>query len=120
MVAGHEALAPTIGEQRPFPPQRLREKESGSVGSAESRGVKLHELNVGYYSAGAVGYGHAVAGGLGGIGRLAVEVSRPSRREEERTGSQDSERSRGFVEDQEPDATPSVQDEVHGEGPAQK
>src|SRR5436309_10012044 len=120
MVAGHEALAPAVGEQRPLPTQRLREEEAGCAGSEKSRGMKLNELEIRDRSARAVGQGNAVPGRLGWIGRLAVEATRPSRREHKRTGTQDSERSRGLVEDQESHATVSEKDEVHREGPTQK
>src|SRR5262249_58513973 len=49
------------------------DEEAAGAGQVEHGGVELHELHVAQLGPGAVGGGHAVAGGHRRVGRLAVD-----------------------------------------------
>ena len=54
-------------------------EEAGRAGDVEHGRVELHELHVAQLGPGAVGGGHAVAGGDRRVGRLAVDHARSRR-----------------------------------------
>ena len=97
---GHEAVAVLVAQVRPFAAHRLADQEAARAGDVEHRRVELHELHVAQLGAGAVGGGHAVAGGDGRIGRLAVDHARAA-------GGQD----RLLGPDEQSCPTPAVPDE---------
>ena len=69
----HEAVAVLVAQVRPFAADRLADQEAARAGDVEHRRVELHELHVAQLGPGAVGRGHAVAGGDRRVGRLAVD-----------------------------------------------
>ena len=76
----HEALA-ILGDQLgPLAPHGLGDEEAVMpvVRMDESRGVELHELDVGEIRAGRMGERHADAGGAARIGRAPPERRRPA------------------------------------------
>jgi hypothetical protein len=75
IVADHEWLARIVDETCAFPAKRLGEQESRLSGNLERGGMKLHELEIRHGGACAICHRRAVAGGDGGIGRVAVDVS---------------------------------------------
>ena len=78
IVVGHEAVAVAIDQPRPFAARGLADQAAAAAGDVEHRGMELHELHVAQLGPGAIGHGHAVAGGHLGIGRFAVELARPA------------------------------------------
>ena len=73
IVVGHEALAVLVAQVRPFAADRLADEVAARAGDVEHGRVELHELHVAQLGPGAVGGRHAVAGGDGRVGRLAVD-----------------------------------------------
>ena len=75
VVVGHEAVAVAIDEPGPFAAHRFGDQAAAAAGDVQHRGMELHELHVAQLGAGAIGQGHAVAGGDFGIGRFAIDLA---------------------------------------------
>ena len=78
IVVGHEAVAVAIDQPGPFAAGGLADQAAAAAGDVEHRGMELHELHVAQLGPGAIGDGHAVAGGHLGIGRFAIELAGPA------------------------------------------
>ena len=78
IVVGHEAVAVAIDQPGAFAARGLADQVPAAAGDVQHRGMELHELHVAQFGAGAIGHGHAVAGGHFGIGRFAIELARPA------------------------------------------
>ena len=72
-IVRHEAVAVLVAEVGPLAADRLADEVPARAGDVEHGRVELHELHVAQLGPGAVGGGHAVAGGDGRVGRLAVD-----------------------------------------------
>ena len=71
----HEALAGVVAQVGALAAQRLGDELHRLLpGHGQARGVELHELEVADRGAGAVGHGHAVAGGHRGVGGAPVHL----------------------------------------------
>ena len=69
----HEAATVLVSEIGPFPTDRFGNQMSAGAGNIKDRGMELHDLHVAQLGAGPVSRRHAIAGGDGRIGRLAVD-----------------------------------------------
>ena len=78
IVIGHEAVAVAVDQPGPFAARGLADQAAAAAGDVQHRGMELHELHVAQLGPGAIGHGHAVAGGHLGIGRFAIELARPA------------------------------------------
>ena len=75
IVLGHEAMAVAVDQPGAFAAGGLADQVTAAAGDVQHRGVELHELHVAQLGAGAIGDGHAVAGGHFGIGGFAVDLA---------------------------------------------
>ena len=60
--------SPAVEQHRAFAAQRFREQKPRRAFHVERGGMELDEFDIGDLGAGALGHGHAVAGGHVGIG----------------------------------------------------
>ncbi len=74
----HEALAGGVAQQGALAAQRLGDQRRRRAAGGEAGRMELDELEVADGGAGAVGHGHAVAGGHLGVGRARVDLSGPA------------------------------------------
>ena len=115
IVVGHETVSVAVDQPGPFAPHGLADQAAAAAGDVQHRGMELHELHVAQLGAGAIGHGHAVAGGPVGIGRLAIELPGPAGGQNRLLGPD-----QGFavlrVPDQRPAAGAVVGQQVEREG----
>ena len=76
--ARHEALAGGVAQQGALAAQRLGDQRRRRGVGGEAGGMELHELEVADRGAGAIGHGHAVAGGDLGVGGARVDLACPA------------------------------------------
>ena len=98
MVARHKAFQHNVAQLRALTPQRFRKQEARRSLDKQRGGMKLHKFHVADEGAGAVGHGHAVATGHGGIGGFLVDVPQPARGEQYGAGASASRRGSFLVQ----------------------
>ena len=111
----HEANTVLVAEIGALAADGLTDEIAAGAGHVEDGGVELHELHVAQLGAGAVSSGHAVAGGYGRVGRLAIDHAGAARGENRLLGP-DQELVAPRPVHEGADAVPLMRQQVDGEG----